>query len=112
MSVGGAFCTGSLLGDTCWCGLESRGTGLSAREAGGRVGKWRSGGARFLGCARAAEAGGELVIVSRKGVSRGGGGGAATRAGSSRGKGRAKDRAGPQEAYLTSNPQSRFSPRA
>ena len=74
MSVGGAFCTGSLLGDTCWCGLESRGTGLSAREAGGRVGKWRSGGARFLGCARAAEAGGELVIVSRKGVSRGGGG--------------------------------------
>ena len=62
-----------MLGDTCWCGLESRGTGLSAREAGGRVGKWRSGGARFLGCARAAEAGGELVIVSRKGVSRGGG---------------------------------------
>lgn len=65
-----------------------------AREAGGRVRKWWSGGARFLGCARAAEAGGELVIVSRKGVVEGGG--ADTRAGSSRGKGRARDRAGPQ----------------
>lgn len=67
----------------------------SAREARGRVGRWRVGGTRCLGCARGAEVGGKLVTAYGK-RSRGRGGWADTPAVSSRRKGRAKGRPGSQ----------------